>query len=111
MGEPADDRRIFQRRDVALPVRVLAGDREVVAESVNISEGGVLVAGADFPPAEVVRIEIELAELGWHALDAEVVRREARGDGDEALAARFASVATEGGRDAIQAFFASRIGS
>ena len=34
----------------------------------------VLLAGADFPSAAQVRIEIELAEIGWHSLDAEVVR-------------------------------------
>jgi hypothetical protein len=54
-----------------------------------------------------VRIEIELAEMGWHALDAEVVRHDARERG--ALAARFAEAATGGGREAIRAFFETRL--
>ena len=53
-----------------------------------------------------MRIEIELAEIGWHSLDAEVVRSE---DAGGTLAARFAEVATEGGREAIRAFFAARL--
>ena len=36
--------------------------------------------------------------------------RTARGDGEGTLAARFAEAATEGGRDAIRAFFESRLG-
>ena len=106
-GTAHDDRRAHPRADVALPVRVLAGGEVVDAQSVNLSEGGVLLAGADFPSAAQVRIEIELAEMGWHALDAEVVRADSRPEGT--LAARFAEVATEGGRDAIRAFFAARL--
>lgn len=100
-----DDRREFQREDVALPARVMAGGETVEAQSVNLSEGGILLAGTDFPSATQVRIEIELAEIGWHSLDADVVRT----DGGSALAARFAEVATEGGREAIRAFFATRL--
>lgn len=102
---PHDDRRAFQREDVALPARVMIGEDRVEARSVNLSEGGILLAGTDFPSATQVRIEIELAEIGWHSLDADVVRLD---DGDT-LAARFAEVATEGGREAIRAFFASRL--
>jgi riboflavin biosynthesis pyrimidine reductase len=102
---PHDDRRAFRREDVELPVRVVADGEAVDAQSVNLSEGGVLLAGADFPSSTQVKIEIELAEIGWHSLDAEVVRNE----GGSALAARFAEVATEGGREAIRAFFASRL--
>lgn len=102
---PHDDRREFQREDVELPARVLVGDDAVEAQSVNLSEGGILLAGTDFPSATQVRIEIELAEIGWHSLDADVVRLEGGG----ALAARFAEVATEGGREAIRAFFAARL--
>lgn len=94
---------------MALAARVVAGGEVVEAQSVNLSEGGILLAGADFPSATQVRIEIELAELGWHSLDAEVVRHEPSPDGDGALAARFAEVATEGGRKAIRAFFAARL--
>jgi hypothetical protein len=102
---PHDDRRAFQREDVALSARVLADGEAVDAQTVNISESGILLAGTDFPSATQVRIEIELAEMGWHSLDAEVVRNE----GGSALAARFAEVATEGGREAIRAFFAARL--
>ena len=107
MAEPTphDDRRAFRREDVELPARVLADGATVDAQSINLSEGGILLAGSDFPSATQVRIEIELAEIGWHSLDAEVVRSEEGG----ALAARFAEVATEGGREAIRAFFASRL--
>jgi hypothetical protein len=104
---PQDDRRAHPREDVELQARVVSGDEVVDAQSVNLSEGGILLAGADFPSASQVRIEIELAELGWHALDAEVVRH-GEGLGGDTLAARFAEAATEGGRDAIRAFFAAR---
>ncbi len=104
---PHDDRRAFERADVELQARVLVGGETVEAQSVNLSEGGILLAGTDFPSAGQVRIEIELAEIGWHSLDADVVRTDEGG----ALAARFAEVATEGGREAIRAFFAARLGS
>ena len=91
-------------------MRIVADDEVVDAHSVNLSEGGMLIAGADFPSASQVRIEIELAEIGWHALDAEVVRTARRRAGEGTLAARFAEAATEGGRDAIRAFFESRLG-
>lgn len=105
------DRRVHERLDVELPVRVRGAgeDAGVDAQSVNISEGGVLLAGSDFPSGSIVRLDIELAEMGWHAVDAEVVRRDASADGAEALAANFATAATEGGRDAIRAFFATRL--
>lgn len=110
---PASDRRIHERFDVELPVRVRpSGDQaagEVDAQSVNISEGGVLLAGSDFPTGSMVRLEIELAEMGWHSVDAEVIRRERHAAGGEALAANFASAATEGGREAIQEFFRARL--
>jgi PilZ domain len=111
MNEPGspEDRREHRREDVRLPARVIADGQAVEARSVNLSEGGVLLAGMDFPSAAQVRVEIELAELGWQALDAEVVRRQASGGEDSALAARFAEAATEGGREAIRAFFASRL--
>lgn len=109
MAEPTgqDDRRAHPRAPAELPARVIADGAVVEAQSLNLSEGGVLLAGTDFPTARQVRIEIELAEMGWHALDAEVVRHDDRGSG--ALAARFAEAATEGGRDAIRAFFDARL--
>jgi hypothetical protein len=102
-----DERRVHRREDVELSARIVSDDETVEAQSVNLSEGGILLAGADFPSARTVRIEIELAEMGWHALDAEVVRRDDGASGT--LAARFAEAATEGGREAIRAFFASRL--
>lgn len=103
-----DERRAHPREEVELPARVSAGGERVPARTLNVSEGGVLLAGADFPSSAQVRIEIELAEMGWRSLDAEVVRREPTAAGT-ALAARFAEVATEGGREAIRAFFAARL--
>lgn len=105
-----DDRRRSPRLSVALPARIVADGATVAVETVDISEDGVLLSGADFPPGEHVRLEIELAEAGWRSLDAEVVRREEAENGDDRLAARFARIATEGGRSAIQAFFETRLG-
>lgn len=104
-----EERRAHPRVYAMLAARISGGGRTVEAESVNISEGGALVSGSDFPSGERVLIEIELAELGWHAIDADVVRREAGQGGDERLAARFAEIATEGGRDAIRAFFGAHL--
>ncbi|HSI31645.1 MAG TPA: PilZ domain-containing protein [Miltoncostaeaceae bacterium] len=109
MGDPApqDERRAHARAAAELPARVIVDGAVVEAQSVNLSEGGVLLAGTDFPTARQVRIEIELAEIGWHALDAEVVRHDERAP--SALAARFAEAATGGGREAIKAFFETRL--
>jgi hypothetical protein len=109
MAEPAsqDERRAHARTPAELSARVIADGEVVEAQSVNLSEGGVLLAGTDFPTARQVRVEIELAEIGWHALDAEVVRHDAREPG--ALAARFAEAAAGGGREAIKAFFETRL--
>ena len=104
------ERREHTRVEAKLEARVIADGKTVEAETLNISKGGILLAGADFPSAARVRLEIELAELGWHTIDAEVVRRGDDASGAETLAARFARVATEGGRDAIQAFFEARLG-
>lgn len=104
------ERRRAERLAVALPARVVSEDGIHAAETVDISEDGVLLSAADFPPGTHVRLEIELAEAGWRSLDAEVVRREEAEHGDDRLAARFARIATEGGRDAIQAFFEARLG-
>ena len=112
MGEAGGgaERRVHPRVEAKLEARVTADGRTVAAETLNISEGGILLAGADFPSSARIHLEIELAELGWHAIDAEVVRRGDDASGAETLAARFARVATEGGRDAIQAFFEARLG-
>ena len=102
-----DERRAHQRADVRLPARVRSGTTVVEAEAINLSEGGVLLAGAGFPSAAQVKIEIELAELGWQALDAQVVR--VTGGDPPALAASFAAAATEGGREAIRTFFRTHL--
>lgn len=124
MGEMTDhdERRAHPRADVRLPARVLFKGSVVDAKAINLSEGGVLLeaddldrhddggvllAGADFPSAAQVRIEIELAELGWHGLDAQVVR--VTEGASPTLAAAFASAATAGGREAIQAFFQAHL--
>jgi hypothetical protein len=111
MSQDTGDRRRHPRMRVALPARVVAGGRVAGADVIDISEGGILVSGPDLPDGDRVQVEIELAELGWHALDAEVVRRDEAGRGDDRVAARFARVATEGGREAIRAFFEARMGA
>ena len=112
MSEPGRgaERRQHPRIEARLPARITADGRTVDVGTLNLSEGGILLQGADLPSAARVRVEIELAELGWQALDAEVVRREQGRDGaGEELAARFARAATEGGREAIRAFFDARL--
>jgi PilZ domain len=107
---PDQDRRADQRMSAQLRARVIDHDRVVDAQTVDISAGGALLSGPDFPSGSHVRIEIELAELGWHAVDAEVIRREESASGGEGhMAARFAQIATDGGRDAIRAFFDARL--
>jgi hypothetical protein len=115
MGEMTDhdERRAHPRADVRLPARVRFGGNVVDAQAVNLSESGVLLEAddldlrADFPSAAQIRIEIELAELGWHALDAQVVR--VTEGASPTMAAAFASAATAGGREAIQAFFQAHL--
>jgi len=105
------ERRLHPRMQVDLPARILGDGDGVPADIIDLSEGGFLVSGSRLPTGSRVRLEIELAELGRHVLDAEVVRREEAGRGEERIAARFARVATEGGRDAIRAFFEARLGA
>jgi hypothetical protein len=99
--EHPPDRRAHPRFATSIRARVAADDEVIEGEVVNLSEGGVLIGGEAFPPAEQVRIELDLAERGWQAVDAEVVRVEYK---EGQLAARFAEVATSGGRSAIRAF-------
>jgi PilZ domain len=109
-SSPDHDRRADQRLPAQLRARVIDHDRVVDAQTLDISAGGALLLGPDFPSGSHVRIEIELAELGWHSVDAEVVRREeSQTGGDGQWAARFAQIATDGGRDAIRAFFDARV--
>ncbi|HMM48345.1 MAG TPA: GNAT family N-acetyltransferase [Miltoncostaeaceae bacterium] len=108
-SDASPERRAHERHAVALPVRVRVDGRDVAARTVDLSEGGVLVAGRDFPSADQLRIEIELAELGRHEIEAEVVRRDGATDGADSLAVRFAEVASHGGREAIREFLRSRL--
>lgn len=100
---PEGERRATPRVDVQLPARLHVGDEVVDAETIDISHDAVLIGGEDFPSGSEVHIEIELAELGWQRLAADVVRRGNQGDADH-LAATFADAATGGGRAAIQEF-------
>jgi len=108
-SDDAPDRRRSPRMTVALPARVVGDGWSREVATVDLSEDGVLLSGDDFPSATRVRLEIELAELGWRSLVADVVRHEERSAGGEQLAASFARAATEGGRSAIRAFFANRL--
>jgi len=97
------DRRATPRVDLQLPARLHVGDEIIDAETIDISHDAVLIGGDDFPSGTEVHIEIELAELGWQRLAADVVRRGSQGDNDH-LAATFAEAAASGGRSAIQEF-------
>ena len=101
---PQDERRATPRVDVQLPARLHVGDDVIDAQTIDISHDAVLIGGDDFPSASAVHIEIELAELGWQRLAADVVRRNENADGGVHMAATFADAATAGGRDAINAF-------
>lgn len=108
-AQAGDDRRAHVRHRVTLPVRVSTGDVTSAGRSVDLSEGGILIVGVDLPPTARVSVEVELADLGWHAFDATVVRRGHDGDGRTSLAASFAAVAADGSRDAIRRFLRERM--
>lgn len=101
---PGDERRAVPRVDVQLNARLHVGDDVIDAQTIDISNDAVLIGGEDFPSGTEVYIEIELAELGWQRLAADVVRRHEVGDEGVRMAATFADAATAGGRDAINAF-------
>jgi hypothetical protein len=104
-SEHGPDRRAFPRFVASMRARVSDEDGVTSnAEVINISEGGVLINGEQLPLNGRVRIELELDELGWQVIDAEIVRTVAGADGPGQLAARFAGVAASGKRDAIRAF-------
>ncbi|MCU0307823.1 MAG: PilZ domain-containing protein [Thermoleophilia bacterium] len=104
MESARGERRAHRRVQADLPVRVQGPDGPVEGHTVNLSEGGVSVdLGAASIDARRLRIEIELAELGWHALDAEQTRSEDEG---HRLSARFAEAAASGEREAIRGFLA-----
>lgn len=106
---PENERRAAPRHDVSLPARLRVGDDVIDAQTIDLSHDAVLIGGEDFPSAGEVYIEIELAELGWQRLPADVVRR-AEGDDNLHLAATFADAAASGGREAIRAFLAQHMG-
>jgi hypothetical protein len=93
---PQDERRANRRVDVQLPARLHVGDDVIDAQTIDISHDAVLIGGDDFPSANEVYIEIELADV--------VRRQDAGDDGGVQMAATFAGAATSGGRDAISAF-------
>lgn len=107
---PQGERRATPRVDVQLPARLHVGDDVIDAQTIDISHDAVLIGGDDFPSASEVYIEIELAELGWQRLAADVVRRQDGGDDGVQMAATFADAATVGGRDAITAFLKRHLG-
>ncbi len=111
MSDPAPqpDRRAAPRVDVELPARLHVGDDVIDAQTIDMSHDAVLIGGEDFPSASEVYIEIELAEMGWQRLAADVVRTHQDGGGVQ-LAAIFADAATTGGRDAISAFLRRHLG-
>lgn len=107
--EPHEERRASPRVDVQLPARLHVGDEVIDAQTIDISHDAVLIGGDDFPSASEVHIEIELAELGWQRLAADVVRRQELGDEGTRMAATFAGAATTGGREAIHSFLKRHI--
>lgn len=109
MDSSSEDRREHPRLNVDLPARIRKdGDELVTGRAVDLSEGGIRIAGAEFPTDSQVTVEIELEELGWQRLTAEVVRGE---PGEGEMAARFAAAATSGGRQALKDFIDRYIGS
>lgn len=101
----SNDRRAFPRFSTSVRARVAGADGDAVdATTVNLSEDGVLISGEQLPVGGRIRLELELGDAGWQVVEADVVRAEVVGDGPGALAARFADVATTGGRDAVRSF-------
>jgi hypothetical protein len=104
------ERRASPRVDARLPARLHVGDDVIDAQTIDISRDAVLIGGEDLPPASRVHIEIDLAELGWHRLAADVVRRQEVGPDGARMAATFAGAASSGGRDAIAEFVRRHLG-
>lgn len=110
MDEPThEERREHPRLNVDLPARIQRdGEAQVTGRAVDLSEGGIRIAGEHLPTDSEVTVEIELADLGWQRLTAEVVRGE---PGEGEMAARFAAAAASGGRQALKDFIERYIGS
>lgn len=101
--EKFDPPRAAPRIEVRLPARLRSGQSVVEVETINMSVDGVLVQGEELAGTDAVDLEIDLPEVGWRRLAAEVVRTSQDG---EQLAARFADAASSGDREAIGAFLA-----
>jgi hypothetical protein len=99
------ERRAHPRAKVRVPARVRTEVGVLDAETVDLSEGGVLLNSNELPTAQEVWIDLELADLGWSSFRGEVVRRE-QANGVSRFAARLAEEALEG-REALRAFLAS----
>lgn len=107
MSEHFEPPRSAPRVDIKLPARLRSEDAIVDVETVNLSVDGLLVRGDNLDADTDYDIEIDLHDMGWQRLSAEVVR--ASDDGDH-LAARFADAASSGSREAIQAFLNRYLG-
>jgi hypothetical protein len=99
------DRRAHPRQQVRVPARVRVQDVEVEAETVDLSEGGVLLSAEDLPTADEVWIDLELADMGWSSFRGAVVRRE-QANGVTRTAFQLAEQALEG-REALRTFLAN----
>jgi hypothetical protein len=102
--DPGADRRAHPRAQVRVPARVRTEVGVLEAETVDLSEGGMLLNSEDLPSADEVWIDLELADLGWRSFRGKVVRRE-EANGTSRFAARLAEEALEG-RDALRTFLA-----
>lgn len=108
MSEPEyDTPRSSPRVEINLPARLHSEDQVVDVETVNMSADGLLVKGDNLDEEAEYEIEINLPDVGWQRLEAEVVR--SYQDGGQ-LAARFAGAATSGRREVIRAFLDRYLG-
>ncbi len=99
--------RAAPRVDIRLPARLHTDHSVVDVETVNLSTDGLLIRGDNLHADSAQHIEIDLHDMGWQRLPAQVVRTSQ--DGDH-LAAKFADAASSGSRDAIQAFLKRYLG-
>lgn len=101
MSDEFETPRVAPRLSVKLPARLHNGESVVDVETVNMSETGLLVSGEGVAAGDRIDVEIDLPEVGWRRLAAEVVRTDPSAT---QLAARFADAASSGDREAIGAF-------
>lgn len=102
-----DPPRAAPRVDIRLPARLHTDHSVVDVETVNLSVDGLLIRGGRLGADQPCDVEIDLHDMGWQRLPAQVVRTTS--DGDQ-LAARFADAASSGKREAIQAFLQRYLG-